>query len=105
MASVLQSTGEVASSQMKNDFSILNRLDEASFSNFNEIIFDFLLTSKQPETLIARLTEFSAELGLGLSTLKSSVRSELALLRAAGKHGITGKNLQEDLEKLGNEIE
>ncbi len=106
MASVLHSTGEIVSTQMKSDLSTFNRLDDAAFQSLTDIIFDFLLASKQPDVLISRLEDLSAEVGLGLSALKTSVRSELALLRAAGKQGTTAKNLQEDFELLGlfNEI-
>eukprot|EP00794_Sanderia_malayensis_P017465 gene17465-19212_t len=101
MASVLHSTGEVASSQLKSELSPFNRIDNASFEGLNNTVFDFLITSKDPDILVGKLQDLSSEVGLSLGALKIGVRTELAILKAAGKHGTTAKNLQEDFELLG----
>ena len=101
MATVLHITGEIASSQMKSDIASINRFEETFFQNLIEIVFDFLLSSKHSDTLLANLTELSAEIGQSLALLKNAVRSFLALLRAAGRQGTTAEYLEEDLTQLG----
>ena len=101
MAAILHSTGETSSSQLRSEIASMNRLDEDAFQTVTEIIFDFLLTSKQPDAVIGRLTELAGEAGMSFGALKSTVRSLLGMLKAAGSRGITAKNLQDDLEELG----
>ena len=101
MTTVLHSTGEVAGSQLRSEISALNRVDEAAFGTLAEIIFNFLLASKQPDVVLERLNELSSETGLNFNSLKSIVRSLLSLFKAAGSRGITAKNIQQDLEQLG----
>ena len=101
MSAVLHSTGEVATNQLRSEISAINRIDEDGFKTLAEIIFNFLLASKQPDVVLDRLNELSSETGINFSALKSIVRSLLSLFKAAGSRGITAKNIQQDLEQLG----
>ena len=101
MSAVLFSTGEQASSQLRSEISAINRIDDEAFQTLADIIFNFLLASKQPDVVMERLAELSSEIGINFNALKSIVRSLLSLLKAAGNRGITAKNIQQDLEQLG----
>ena len=101
MSSVLHSTGEVASTQLRSEISAINRIEEDAFTTLSDIIFNFLLASKQPDVVLERLNELSSETGVNFNALKSIVRSLLSLFKAAGSRGITARNIQQDLEQLG----
>ena len=100
-ATVLISTGEPLSTQFRTEITALNRIDDESFQTLIDIIFNFLLASKQPDTVLEKLTELSAEIGVNFGALKSIVRSLLSLLKAAGSRGVTAKNINQDLLELG----
>lgn len=100
-ATVLISTGEPPSTQFRTEITALNRIDDESFQTLIDVIFNFLLASKQPDTVLEKLTELSAEIGVNFGALKSIVRSLLSLLKAAGSRGVTAKNINQDLLELG----
>ena len=101
MATVLFATGEQAPTQLRSELSVLNRINDEEFQTLIDIVFNFLLASKQPEVVLERLAELSGEIGIGIGALKNSVRSLLSLLKACGSRGVTSKNLKQDLDQLG----
>lgn len=101
MSAVLFSTGEQPSSQLRSEIAALNRIQDESFQAIVDIIFNFLLASKQPDAVLERLTELSGEIGISVGALKSVVRSLLTVLKGAGGRGIAAKNIQQDLSELG----
>ena len=86
---------------MQSDISSLGRIDDESFEGLIEIIFKFLLDPKEYEKLVSKLSEFAAEIGVGVGALKNVVRSLLAIFKSAGRKSIPPNFLLEDLEQLG----
>ena len=93
---------EVSSSSISSaEVQILNRFPEESFSEFIQLVFDFLLNPKDSSKLLDDLHTFCENAGASAGAVKNLVKLLISYLREKLKKNSSSNSIKDQLEKLG----
>lgn len=83
------------------DVQPLNQLSAQQFSALTEVLFQFLTEPKEVERFLTQLSEFASSTQMGLSSLRSMVKSLLIVPSGALKKSLTAEQVRSDFLSLG----